>query len=80
MTPPGHQDINSNSLSTAIQSTTYPPSGPSATSLFLQCGDMNVVQDSVKCFAQVYVKDHSLVASIQSALEEPKLKGNCDLS
>ncbi|KAK4818782.1 hypothetical protein QYF61_019128, partial [Mycteria americana] len=51
--PLGHQAIDRNSLSVAIQPIPYPPSGPSITSMSLQFRDRDVVLDSVKSFAQV---------------------------
>jgi len=38
-----------------IQLTPYPASGPSMKSVFLQLGDQDIMQDSVKCFPQIQV-------------------------
>ncbi|KAK4829762.1 hypothetical protein QYF61_006486 [Mycteria americana] len=51
--PLGYQAIDRNSLSVTIQPIPYPLSGPSVKSMSLQFRDKDVVQDSVKCFAQV---------------------------
>ncbi|KAK4828658.1 hypothetical protein QYF61_000376 [Mycteria americana] len=51
--PLGHQAVDCNSLSATIQPIPYPPSGPSIKSTSLQFRDKDVMQGSVKCFAQV---------------------------
>ncbi|KAK4831140.1 hypothetical protein QYF61_015443 [Mycteria americana] len=53
--PLGYRATGCNTLSVTIQPIPYPPSGPSLKSMPLQCRDKDVVQDSVKCFAQVQV-------------------------
>ncbi|CAM9177511.1 unnamed protein product, partial [Bubo scandiacus] len=52
----GHQAaVDSNALRVTVQPIPYPPSGPSIKSMSLQFRDKDVMQDSVKCFAQVQV-------------------------
>ncbi|KAK4813670.1 hypothetical protein QYF61_017637, partial [Mycteria americana] len=51
--PLGHGAVDRYSLSAPIQPIPYPLSGPSVKSMSLQFRDKGVVQDSVKCFAQV---------------------------
>ncbi|KAK4813652.1 hypothetical protein QYF61_014951 [Mycteria americana] len=57
--PLGHQAVDHNSLSASIQPVPHPPSGPSVKSMSLQFRDKDVMQDSVKCFAQVQADDIS---------------------
>ncbi|KAK4831337.1 hypothetical protein QYF61_017468 [Mycteria americana] len=51
--PLGHRAVDRNSLSVTMQPISYPPSSPSIKSMSLQFRDKDVVQDSVKCFAQI---------------------------
>ena len=52
--PPRHWCIDHNSLSTTIHPIPHPPGG-SIKSVSVQFRDTDVVQDSVKCFAQIQV-------------------------
>ena len=55
----GHQAVYCDFVCATIQSIPYPPSGASIRSMSLHFRDKDVVQDSVKCFAQVQVDDVS---------------------